>query len=304
MRWEPRIAAIPLFVALAVGGAPQVYGLIRNLLRREFGSDLLGGISIVTSVVLGEYLAGTIIVLMLAGGEALERGAMGRASSALAALAKRMPAVAHRKRGDVTEDVLLADLAVGDTVVLHPHEICPADGTVSEGRGVMDESYLTGDPFRATKTRGSAVMSGAVNGDAVLTVVATRIAADSRHARIMEVMRESEATRPQLRRLADQLGAAFTPVALAVAVAAWALTGESSRFLAVIVIATPCPLLLAIPIAIIGSVSLCAKRAIIVRNPVALERVTGCRTAIFDKTGTLTYGPLTDSSSPGFTRRC
>ncbi|MBK7369359.1 MAG: heavy metal translocating P-type ATPase [Candidatus Eisenbacteria bacterium] len=290
MRWEPRIAAIPLFVALAVGGAPQVYGLIRNLLRREFGSDLLGGISIVTSVVLGEYLAGTIIVLMLAGGEALERGAMGRASSALAALAKRMPAVAHRKRGDVTEDVPLADLAVGDTVVLHPHEICPADGTVSEGRGVMDESYLTGEPFRATKTRGSAVMSGAVNGDAVLTVVATRIAADSRHARIMEVMRESEATRPQLRRLADQLGAAFTPVALAVAVAAWALTGESSRFLAVIVIATPCPLLLAIPIAIIGSVSRCAKRAIIVRNPVALERVTGCRTAIFDKTGTLTYG--------------
>ncbi len=154
----------------------------------------------------------------------------------------------------------------------------------------MDESYLTGEPFRIAKTKGATVISGAINGDTALTIRATARASDSRYARIMEVMRESETTRPQMRRLGDRLGALYTPVALTLALAAWALSGDAMRFLAVLVIATPCPLLLAIPIAIIGSISLCAKRAIIVRNPVVLEQVTGCRTAIFDKTGTLTYG--------------
>ena len=133
-------------------------------------------------------------------------------------------------------------------------------------------------------------MSGAINGESALTIQATRRAGDSRYAKIMEVMRESEAKRPRLRRLGDQLGAIYTPLAVAVAVSAWALSGEPIRFLAVLVIATPCPLLIAIPIAIIGSISLCARRAIIVKSPVVLEQIAGCRTAIFDKTGTLTYG--------------
>jgi len=280
----------PLLAALALGGPPLLYGLLRKLLRREFGSDLLGGISIVTSVVLGEYLAGSIIVLMLSGGEALERYALRNASSALAALAKRMPSVAHRQQAAELLDVPLPEISVGDILVIYPHEICPADGEVIEGHGVMDESYLTGEPFQITKTRGSTVISGALNGESALTVRTTARAADSRYAKIMNVMRESEATKPQLRRLGDQLGAIYTPVALTVALSAWALSGESIRFLAVLVIATPCPLLLAIPITIIGSISLCAQRAIIVKSPVVLEQITGCRTAIFDKTGTLTYG--------------
>jgi heavy metal translocating P-type ATPase len=191
------------------------------------------------------------------------------------------------------QDVALAEIAVGDTVVIYPHETCPADGVIIEGHGEMDESYLTGEPFQITKTRGSIVISGAINGQSALTVRTIQRAADSRYAKIMEVMRESEAKRPQLRRLGDQLGAIYTPVALTVALFAWLMSGEPIRFLAVIVIATPCPLLLAIPIAIIGSISLCARRAIIVKSPVALEQITGCRTAIFDKTGTLTYGEPT-----------
>lgn len=154
----------------------------------------------------------------------------------------------------------------------------------------MDESYLTGEPFKITKTRGSTVISGAINGDSALTVRTTKRAADSRYAKIMEVMRESESQRPHLQRLGDQLGAIYTPVALSFALLAWAISGESVRFLSVLVIATPCPLLLAIPIAIIGSISLCARRAIIVKSPVVLEQIAACRTAIFDKTGTLTYG--------------
>jgi heavy metal translocating P-type ATPase len=228
------------------------------------------------------------------------------ASSVLAALAKRMPSIAHRKRPAEMLDVSLAEIAVGDTLVIYPHEICPADGVVIEGHGVMDESYLTGEPFEITKTSGSTVISGAINGESALTIRTTQRASDSRYAKIMEVMRESEATRPRLRRLGDQLGAFYTPIALAVALLAWAISGESVRFLAVLVIATPCPLVLAIPIAIIGSISLCARRAIIVKSPVVLEQITGCRTAIFDKTGTLTYGEpkLTEQLiAPGFTQR-
>lgn len=286
----PEMARIPLLVTLGFGGLPLLYELMQKLLKREFGSDLLGGISIITSVLLGEYLAGTIIVLMLAGGEALESYALRSASSVLAALAKRVPSVAHRKRGSEIADVALPQVEVGDQLVIFPHDICPVDGVVIEGHGVMDESYLTGEPFQITKTSGSPVISGAINGESALTIRATQRAADSRFARIMEVMRESETKRPQLRRLGDQLGAIYTPVALAVAILAWLLSGEAIRFLAVLVIATPCPLLIGIPIAIIGSISLCARRAIIVKSPVVLEQIAGCRTAIFDKTGTLTYG--------------
>jgi heavy metal translocating P-type ATPase len=281
---------LPLLITLVIGGLPMLYDLLRKLLKREFGSDLLGGVSIITSVLLGEYLAGSIIVLMLAGGEALESYALRSASSVLAALAKRMPSIAHRKTGADIADAALADIALGDTLVIYPHEICPADGEVTEGHGVMDESYLTGEPFQITKTTGSPVISGAINGETALTIRTTKLAADSRYAKIMEVMRESESTRPQLQRLGDQLGAIYTPVALAVALLAWFLSGDSLRFLAVLVIATPCPLLLGIPIAIISSISLCARRAIIVKSPAVLEQIAGCRTAIFDKTGTLTYG--------------
>ena len=287
---SPKAQHLPLLVTLVIGGLPMLFDLLRKLLKREFGSDLLGGVSVITSVLLGEYLAGSIIVLMLAGGEALESYALRSASSVLAALAKRMPSIAHRKTGADMADTALADITVGDTLVIYPHEICPADGEVTEGHGVMDESYLTGEPFQITKTTGSTVMSGAINGETALTIRTTKLAADSRFAKIMEVMRESESKRPQLQRLGDQLGAIYTPIALVVALLAWLLSGDSLRFLAVLVIATPCPLLLGIPIAIISSISLCARRAIIVKSPVVLEQIAGCRTAIFDKTGTLTYG--------------
>ena len=286
----PRIYQIPLLVTLTFGGAPLLYDLLGKLWKREFGSDLLGGISIITAILLGEYLAGSIIVLMLAGGDALENYALGSASSVLAALAKRMPSIARRVRGAETVEHLLDLVEVGDHLLIYPHEICPVDGIVIEGHGVMDESFLTGEPFQMSKTCGSNVISGAINGHSALTIRAAKRARDSRYAKIMGVMRESEAKRPVLRRLGDQLGAIYTPVALTVALIAWSFSGEAVRFLAVLVIATPCPLLIAIPVAIVGSISLCARRAIIVKSPVVLERISECRTAIFDKTGTLTYG--------------
>ena len=301
----PALRNAPLFVALVLGGVPLVLGLLRALARGQFGSDLLAGISIVASVLLGEYLAGTLVVLMLSGGQALEAFAVRRASAVLAALAGRLPAVAHRRVAGVLADVPLDAVAVGDDLVVYPHEICPADGTVVEGHGTMNEAYLTGEPSEVAKAPGAAVISGAVNGAAALTVRVDHLPTDSRYAKIMRVMQDAEQRRPRLRRLGDQLGAVYTPVAVAVALAAWAASGDPHRFLAVVVVATPCPLLIAIPVALIGAVSLAARRGIIVKDPAVLERVGKCTVAIFDKTGTLTYGKpsLADLVvAPGFDR--
>ena len=290
------LAQLPLVAALVLGGAPLVWDLLTKLFAGTFGSDLLAGISIVTSVLLGEYVAGVLVVLMLSGGAALESRAGSRAGDVLAALARRMPTLAHRKTPAGITDVPLAGVAVGDVLVVLPHEICPVDGTVVSGRGSMDEAYLTGEPYRMAKAPGSAVLSGAINGEAALEIRTEKVVGDSRYAKIMEVLRTSEERRPRLRRLADALGAFYTPLAVAIAAAAWYLSGSATRFLAVLVVATPCPLLIAIPVAIIGAVSLAAKRGIVIRDPAILERLDTCRTAIFDKTGTLTYGTprLTD----------
>src|ERR1700687_5010137 len=300
MAWQ-----VPLIAVLVLGGVPLLVPLTQKLFAREFGSDHLAGISIITSVILGEYLVATIVILMLSGGTALEEFASRRASSVLDALAKRMPQLAHRKCANNLSDVELKDVAIGDTVVIFPHEICPVDGVVVEGHGKMNEAYLTGEPFEIAKTPGSEVLSGSINGDGALHIRAEKLAIDSRYARIMRVMQDAEQRRPSIRRLGDTLGAWYTPVALTLAGIAWAVTGESHRFLAVLVVATPCPLLISIPVAVIGAISLAARRGIIIKNPAVLEQIDRCRTLIFDKTGTLTYGRPALSEilcAPGFTK--
>ena len=280
----------PLLVVLVMGGVPLLYQLSVKLFNGDFGADLLAGISIITAVLLHEYLAGSLVVLMLSGGAALEHYAVRKASSVLEALSKRMPSVAHRKAGDALTDISTEQVTIGDTLLILPHEICPVDGTVKEGSGTMDESYLTGEPYMMSKTIGSLVLSGAINGDSALTIRADKLSIDSRYAKIMEVMRSSEQYRPNIRRLGDQLGALYSPLAVIIALLAWTISGDVIRFLAVLVVATPCPLLIGIPVTIISSISLAARREIIIKNPAILETIGTCRTAIFDKTGTLTYG--------------
>jgi heavy metal translocating P-type ATPase len=284
------ISTLPLWFAVIVGGLPLLYDLSRQALKRRFGSDFLAGLSIITATLMGELLVAAIIVLMLSGGQALEEFATQRASSVLNALAKRMPSVAHCVVAGTARDIPVTDIAVGDRLIIFPHEICPVDGTVESGAGTMDESFLTGEPFRMRKIAGSQVISGALNEDSAITIIADKLAVDSRYARIMEVMKTAEQHPPRIRRLADRLGAVYTPVAVAVALAGWFLSGNPERFLAVIVIATPCPLLLAIPISVIGAISLSAKRGIVIKKPVVLEQVGQIRTMFFDKTGTLTHG--------------
>lgn len=286
-------ANYPLYITLVIGGGPLVFDLLKKALSFNFSSDLLAGISIVTSVLLAQYLAGVLVILMLSGGESLEKYAVRTASRVLEVLAKRIPTIAHRRKNGTVEDIPTENIAVGDDIIIFPHEICPVDGVVTAGNGVMDEAYLTGEPFLINKAPGTEVISGAINGEASLTIKATKLAIDSRYAKIMKVMQESEQKRPRIRRLADQLGAWYTPLAILIALAAWFISGDPVRFLAVMVIATPCPLLLAIPVAIIGSISLSARRGILIKNPIVLEQITQCETMIFDKTGTLTYGKPT-----------
>lgn len=286
------VTVLPLIVVVIVGGIPLVWSISNDLIARTPGADLLAAIAIVTAVLLNEWLVAGIIVLMLSGGEALEEAATARASRVLEALAERAPTMAHRliPGSDRTVDVPIDEIAVGDHVIVFSHEICPVDGEVVKGHGTMDESYLTGEPYVITKSVGSAVLSGAINGEDALVINATKTAADSRYAQIVGVLAEAEENRPRMRRMADRLGVWYTVLALAMGILGWIVSGDPERFLAVMVIATPCPLLIAVPVAIVGGISLSARSGIIIKDPAVLERVSTTTTVMFDKTGTLTYG--------------
>ncbi len=286
----------PLYGAMIAGGTPLIASLLRQVfVKRQFGSDLLAGFSIVTASLLHEYLVACIVVLMLSGGSALEQYATTRASSALRSLAKRMPATAHLSAESGFVTIPAQNIVPGNIIGVFPHEICPVDGEVIEGYGNMDESYLTGEPFQISKAPGSQALSGAMNGNTILKIRATKLPRDSRFSRILAVIEEAEKNRPAMRRIADRLGAWYTPAALLLASFGWLVSWNPERFLAVLVIATPCPLLIAIPVAIIGGISLAARRGIVIRHAAILETIDTCHTFFFDKTGTLTYGrPVLD----------
>ncbi len=281
---------VPLLLVLVVCGIPLILQILWKLFVRDFGADFLAAIAIVTGAYLEEYLASTLVMLMLATGQILEVYALRKASSVLLALVERMPLMAHRKTNGKIEDISINAIIIGDHIVIYPYETCPVDGVVIQGHGSMDESYLTGEPYFVSKATGVSVISGAINGEDMLIIRAEKLPQDSRYAKIMKVMEESEQRRPKFRRLGDQLGAIFVPLTLSIAFFTWYLTDDPIRFLAVLVIATPCPLLIGIPIAIISAISLAARKGIIIKDPVVLERLPLCKTAIFDKTGTLTYG--------------
>ena len=273
-----------------VAALPVLYGIGKELLNGNWSTDLIAAVSILTGIITGQYLVALIIIVMIRGGAILERYAIGRASSALSALAERLPTIAHRKVGKDHEDVKLDVVNVGDQLLIFPHEVSPADGVVVNGQGRMDESFLTGEPYEVKKAPGVEVISGATNGESLLEIRVLRRPQDSRYAQIMSVMRDSELRRPRIRRLADQLGAWYSPIALLIAAGAGWWAHDWQRFLAVIVVATPCPLLISIPVALIGSISRAARAGIIIRDPAILEEMPRIKTFIFDKTGTLTRG--------------
>jgi heavy metal translocating P-type ATPase len=275
---------------LAITGAPVVWGTLRGVAAGRFAADLVAMLAILAALLLGEPLAGLIVVLMQTGGEALERYAEGRASEAVRELEAAAPRIAHRIGDRGPEDVPVDSVAVGDELLVRPGELIPCDAEVTDGSSSVDTSRLTGEPLPVTARPGVRFLSGSLNQDRPLRVRATSRAGESQYARIVELVRTAQASKSPLQRLADRYAVWFTPLTLAVCGAAYALSGDPVRALAVLVVATPCPLILATPVAIIGGINRAARYGIIFRHGTALEQLGQVTVGIFDKTGTLTIG--------------
>lgn len=282
---------------LLLAGAPVVWQTARGMARGQFASDVIAMLAIVAAVWLGEPVAGLVVVLMQTGGQALERYAEGRASVAVRALEAAAPRTAHRigeHAGDgaahAVEDLPVDAVAVGDLLLVRPGELLPCDAVVTEGRSHVDASRLTGEPIPVLAEPGTALLSGSANLEGALTVRATSLARDSQYAQIVELVRTAQASKAPLQRLADRYAVWLTPATLVVCALTWLASGDATRVLAVLVVATPCPLILATPVAIIGGINRAATRQIVIRHGGALEQLAGVTTAVFDKTGTLTIG--------------
>ncbi len=265
--------------------------MVKDLMRGHWGIDVLALTAIVATVVVGEYHAALVICLMLTGGEGLEDAAQHRSRRELTGLLDRVPRTAQLVAPDGTvSDVPLEDVAAGDVVLLRPSTVVPVDGTLVEGFADFDESAVTGESLPVTRAVGDPVPSGAVNGTVAVSLRATATAADSQYARIVALVQGAAESRAPLVRLADRYAVPFTIFAYVVGGLAWWLSGDPVRFAEVLVVATPCPLLIAAPVALMGGMSQAARHGAIVKDGGTLERLGRVRTAAFDKTGTLTTG--------------
>ncbi|MEK0157353.1 heavy metal translocating P-type ATPase [Arthrobacter oryzae] len=301
--------------ALAVAAYLSL-GMLRRLRQGHWGIDILAVTAIVSTVLVGEFIASMIIVLMLAGGTALEDYAAGRAKGELSALLARVPQTAHRERNaagtgtshngtspndpangatspaenGAHEDVAATDVRVGDILLVKPGEVVPLDGVLLSDAGTFDESSLTGESLPVERSAGEGIMSGSVNGEAAVRMRVTAVMEDSQYSRIVALVKEASESRAPMVRLADRYAIPFTAFAYALGAIAWIVSGSPTRFAEVLVVATPCPLLIAAPVAFLGGMSQAAKSGIIVKYAGVLEQLGKVRTAAFDKTGTLTYG--------------
>jgi heavy metal translocating P-type ATPase len=275
---------------VAVMLVPLTWSILRTLAQGRVGVDAIALVAMAGALAVGEYLAGAVIALMLSGGNALEASASRRARRELTALLERMPSVAHRRRGSGWEEVPVERLGVGDVVLVRAGELVPVDGSVQSDEAVVDESALTGESLPVTHVRGAAVRSGVANAGPAFELRASRLASESAYANLVRLVRAAETQRAPFVRLADRYAAVFLPLTLAIAAAAWAASGDSVRAVAVLVVATPCPLILAAPIAIVSGVSRAARAGVIVKGGTAIERLGEARAVLLDKTGTLTLG--------------
>ena len=297
-RWTASLYALAVAAYLAVG-------MVRRLMGGTWGIDILAVTAIVSTVLVGEFVASMIIVLMMAGGTALEDFAAGRAKAELTALLERVPQTAHRERAGVAadgthgdgsladgqhEDVAATDVRIGDILLVRPGEVVPLDGVLLSDSGTFDESSLTGESLPVERAAGENLMSGSLNGEAAIRMRVTARMEDSQYSRIVALVREAAESKAPMVRLADRYAVPFTGLAYVLGAVGWIISGSPARFAEVLVVATPCPLLIAAPVAFLGGMSRAARGGIIVKYAGVLELLGRIRTAAFDKTGTLTYG--------------
>lgn len=275
--------------ALAVAAGYAVR-MVRTVARGGFGVDLLAVVAIVSTVLVGEVIAALVVVLMLTGGEALEDSANRRARHELDALLDRDPRLAHRLVGEQVEDVPINAVAVGDLLLVRPSEVVPVDGVLVSDGAAFDLSSLTGESLPVALAVGEPVLSGAINGAEAVRIRAAAVAADSQYQQIVALVARAAHSKPAVVRLADRFALPFTVFSLVLAGVAWIVSGDAVRFAEVLVLATPCPLLIAAPVAFIGGMGSAARAGIIVRAGTVFEALAKARTVVFDKTGTLTSG--------------
>src|SRR5450756_2638758 len=277
------LATAPVVAGLAVS-------IVREFLAGRFGVDAIALVSMSAALALGQPLAGAVVALMYSGGNVLEEIAVARAEHDLRSLVDRAPREAHRRADGRIEEVPIGAIAVGDQLLVHAGEVVPVDGVITSSAATIDESALTGEPIPVAKARGAAILSGSLNAGETFDMTVTSVAGESTYAGIVRLVTAAQTAKAPFVRLADRFALLFLPVTLALAFVAWLISGDLIRSLAVLVAATPCPLILAAPVAFIAGVAQAARRGILVKGGGPLEALARAHTVLFDKTGTLTVG--------------
>ncbi len=275
---------------LIIGGLPIVLNTLKKMLKGQFASDIVAMLAIITAILMGEAFAGAVVVLMQSGGEALEAYGLRRATSSLEELLARSPRFAFRKKSGSLEQIDVNEVRVGDILIVRPGDLIPVDGIITDGSAEIDEAALTGEPLAHEKTKGDPVFSGSVGVNGAFEMRADKISQDSQYQKIVELVRKAQEEKAPIQRLADRYAIFFTPLALLMCALGYTLTGQYTTVLAVLVVATPCPLILATPLAILCGINKAAKLGIIVKGGAAMEQIGRIKVAVFDKTGTITYG--------------
>ena len=274
----------------AAGTVPVVIGLlvsmVRDLMAGRLGVDAVAFISMSAALLLGENLAGAVVAVMYAGGNLLEDFAVARAERDLKSLVDRAPRIAHRRAGEVIEDIAVEAVAAGDVVLVRAGEVIPVDGMILAAQALIDQSALTGEPMPVAKTKGEQVYSGTVNAGDTFEIKASATSGESTYAGIVRMVTAAQTAKAPFIRLADRYALLLLPVTLILAGAAWAYSGDPIRALAVLVASTPCPLILAAPVAFIAGVSRAARLGILIKGGGPLEALARTHTVMFDKTGT------------------
>lgn len=289
----PLLAQIIVTIAGAIVALTMLVGMVKTLRSGKYGVDLLAILAVVATLAVGEYWAAMVILVMLTGGDALEDYAAKKANTELKALLDNSPRFAHVVTPDGSKDVPVNDVPVGAKIIVKPGELVPIDGLVIKGTGEFDESSLTGEARPVAKTVGDTVMSGSINGDEAITLTVTKLAKDSQYQQLVKLVQEAEQTPAHFVRLADRYAVPFTVAAILISLLAWWLSKDPRRFAEVLVVASPCPLILAAPVAMVSGMSRASRNGIVVKTGSVLEKLAGARTGAFDKTGTITNGHLT-----------
>lgn len=288
------------FIILLIGGIPIIFQTLKDMIRGHFASDVVAMLAIITAIVTNEAFPGIIIVIMQSGGKALEDYAFRKATTSLDELMARSPKIAHRKRNEYDiEDINVEDVQVNDLLVIRPGDLIPVDGIVFSGKAQIDESALTGEPLFKIKDKGDEVYSGTVNTGGIFEIYAKKISKESQYSKIVQLVQKAREEKAPIQRLADRYANWFTPITIAMCGFGWLLTHNIQTILSILVVATPCPLIFATPVAIISGINKAAKQNIIVKNGAAIEQLGKTDVIVFDKTGTVTYGtPVVENIIP------